>query len=331
MKKVITGITTTGTITLGNYIGAIKPMLELQDESEMYMFVADLHALVTPGNAKDLRERISNASALYFACGFDSNKTTIFIQSEVPAHPQLAWILGCNTTIGELSRMTQFKDKSQAKKSSNGTETIPTGLLTYPTLMAADILLYDINIVPVGKDQKQHIELTRNIATRMNNKYGKDLFTIPEEYTTTVSAKIMDLQDPTKKMSKSSDNLKSFISLLDSPELAKKKINSAVTDSENLIKYDPENKPGVSNLITIYSSLKNMEIEEVVKHFENQNYGVLKFEVGQVVGELLADIQSKFIKLVGTKELRELLDKGKNRANEIANKKLKFIQEKIGL
>lgn len=331
MKKVITGITTTGTITLGNYIGAIKPMLELQDQSEMYMFVADLHALVTPGNAKDLRERINNASALYFACGFDPKKTTVFIQSEVPAHAQLAWILGCNTTIGELSRMTQFKDKSQAKKASNGTETIPTGLLTYPTLMAADILLYDINVIPVGRDQKQHIELTRNIATRMNNKYGKDLFTIPEEYTTTVSAKIMDLQDPSKKMSKSSANLKSFISLLDSPEAAKKKINSAVTDSENLIKYDPENKPGVSNLITIYSSLKNMKIEDVVKYFDGQNYGVLKAEVGQVVADLLISIQTKFNDLVGTKELRHLLDKGRDHANFVANKKLKLVNEKIGL
>ncbi|WP_338983092.1 tryptophan--tRNA ligase [Spiroplasma endosymbiont of Othius punctulatus] len=330
MKKIITGITTTGTITLGNYIGAIKPMLDLQNDNEMFMFIADLHALVTPSDAKDLRLRISNASAIYFACGFDPKRTTVFIQSEVPAHTQLAWILNCHTTIGELSRMTQFKDKS-AKKSSNGTETVPTGLLTYPTLMAADILLYDIDLVPVGKDQKQHIELTRNIATRMNNKYGKDLFTLPKEYTNDVTAKIMDLQDPTKKMSKSSDNQKSFISLLDKPEVARKKINSSVTDSENLIKYDPVNKPGVSNLITIYSALKNEKIDDVVKHFDGKNYGVLKSEVADVVCELLENIQTKFNTLVGTKELRDLLDRGKQRATEISNKKLKLINEKIGL
>ncbi|QHX36451.1 tryptophan--tRNA ligase [Spiroplasma sp. BIUS-1] len=329
-KRMLSAITTTGQMTLGNYIGAMKNFVELQEEFDMYVFVANLHGITTPIEKETLRKNIKNMVTLYFACGMDPEKSTVFVQSDVLEHAQLAWILTCNTTIGELQRMTQFKDKSTKVKSENGTEFIPTGLLTYPVLMAADILLYDPEFVPVGKDQKQHIELARNIAERMNNKFG-EMFTIPGDYTPKVGSKIMDLQDPSKKMSKSAANPKSFIALLDDIEDVKKKIKAAVTDSENLIKYDPENKPGVSNLLTIYSALKNITIEETEKFFEGKDYGFLKENVSEVVVELLEKIQTKFKELSNSDLVDEWLEKGAEKARKIARKKLTKVQNLTGV
>ncbi|AGR41910.1 tryptophan--tRNA ligase [Spiroplasma diminutum] len=329
-KRMLSGITTTGQMTLGNYIGAMRNFVSLQDEFEMFVFVANLHGITAPIEKEILRKNIKNMVTLYFACGMDPEKSTVFIQSEVLEHTQLAWILTCNTTIGELQRMTQFKDKSTKVKSDNGTEFIPTGLLTYPVLMAADILLYDPEFVPVGKDQKQHIELARNIAERMNNKFG-EMFTIPGEYTPKIGSKIMDLQDPTKKMSKSATNKKGFIALLDDINEVKNKIKSAVTDSENIIKYDPETKPGVSNLLTIYSALKNISIEETEKFFEGKDYGFLKEEVSIVVVELLEKIQTRFNELSKTDDVDNWLEQGAKKAQQIARKKLTKVQNLTGL
>ncbi|QGS51672.1 tryptophan--tRNA ligase [Spiroplasma tabanidicola] len=329
-KRMVSGITTTGKITLGNYIGALKNFVELQDEYDMYIFVANLHGITTPIEKEVLRQNIKQAIALYFACGLDPNKATVFLQSDVSEHSELSWILTCNTNIGELNRMTQFKDKSSKLKSSNGTEFIPSGLLMYPVLMASDILLYDADLVPVGKDQKQHIELTRSIGERMNSKYGQ-MFKIPEEYTPKVGAKILDLQDPTKKMSKSSDNPKSYIALLDNIDEVKRKIKSAVTDSENLIKFDPENKPGVSNLITIYSCLKNISIEDVEEFFKEKDYGVLKDEVSAAVVDLLTPIQNKYKEIYNSKQVEEWLEIGAKKAKEKAFKKINKVKNLVGL
>ncbi|AHI52607.1 tryptophan--tRNA ligase [Spiroplasma culicicola] len=329
-KRMLSAITTTGQITLGNYIGALKNFVALQEEFEMYIFVANLHGITVPIEKDILRKNIKSLVTLYFACGLDPNKSTVFVQSDVLEHAQLGWILTCNTTIGELQRMTQFKDKSTKIKSENGTEFIPTGLLIYPSLMAADILLYDPAFVPVGKDQKQHIELTRNIAERMNNKFG-EMFSIPQEYTPKLGSKIMDLQDPSKKMSKSASNPKSYIALLDDLDVVRKKIKSAITDSENLIKYDPENKPGVSNLLTIYSSLTSKTMEEVETHFEGKDYGILKDEVADVVVELLSKIQTRYNELFNSQQVDEWLELGANKARKIAHKKLTKVQNLTGL
>ncbi|AKU80143.1 tryptophan--tRNA ligase [Spiroplasma turonicum] len=329
-KRMVSGITATGTITLGNYIGAIKNFVSLQDEFEMFIFVANLHAITTHIDKTVLKNNIKNMIALYFACGLDPNKSNVFIQSEVLEHTQLCWILTCNSTIGELNRMTQFKDKSNKVKSTNGTDFIPTGLLTYPLLMASDILLYDPDYVPVGKDQKQHIELARNIAERMNNKYG-EMFKIPEDYISKVGNKIMDLQDPTKKMSKSSENPKSYISLLDDLNTIDKKIKSALTDSENIVKYDPINKPGISNLITIYSSITNIEPKDVENNFKNKDYGVFKNEVSKVVCDLISGIQKKYNEVINSNEIDNWLEEAANKARFIARKKLNKVMNLIGL
>ncbi|AOG60164.1 tryptophanyl-tRNA synthetase [Spiroplasma helicoides] len=329
-KRMISGITTTGKITLGNYIGALKNFVDLQDDFEMYIFVANLHGITLPIDKETLRKNIKETVALYFACGLDPTKSNIFIQSDIAEHAELAWVLTCNTTLGELQRMTQFKDKSNKVKSDNGTEFIPTGLLMYPVLMAADILLYDASFVPVGKDQKQHIELARSIAERMNNKYG-EMFKMPEEYHPKVGAKILDLQDPTKKMSKSSLNSKSYIALLDNIEEVKKKIKSAVTDSENLIKYDLENKPGVSNLITIWSSLANLAIEKIEKMCEGKDYGFLKENVTNVVVSLLEKIQSKYNEIYNSDDLEKWIESGTLNAKKAASKKLRKVYNLTGL
>ncbi|ARU92089.1 tryptophanyl-tRNA synthetase [Spiroplasma clarkii] len=329
-KRMLSGITTTGQLTLGNYIGALRNFVNLQDEFEMFVFIANLHGITTPIAKDTLRNNIKSMVALYFACGLDPNKATVFLQSDVLEHTQLAWILQCHTTLGELQRMTQFKDKSTKVKAENGTEFIPTGILTYPTLMAADILLYDPEFVPVGKDQKQHVELTRNIAERLNNKFGT-MFAIPQDYTPKVGSKIMDLQDPSKKMSKSSTNPKSFIWLLDDLNIVRNKIKAAVTDSENLIKYDPENKPGVSNLLTIYAALTEKPMSEVEKFFSNQDYGVLKAEVSEVVVTLLSKIQEKYHQLYNSQQLEEWLELGAKKARHIAQKKMTKVLNLTGL
>lgn len=324
MERLLTGLQPTGELTLGSYLGAIKQMVEYQNKYETFIFVPDLHAITLPQDRDQLKSRIRKNIALYLACGIDSNKSIIFIQSENLYHTNLSWVLECNSYMGEMSRMTQFKDKSSKGKN------IPTGLFTYPVLMASDILLYDADYVPVGLDQKQHVELTRDIAERFNNKYG-ETFKIPLPIIPKIGAKIKDLQDPSKKMSKSSDNHKGILFLLDSEDDIRKKIMSAVTDSENKIYFDEENKPGISNLLTIYSSLKEKSIEEAVKKFENSNYGSFKKAVADAVVEKFLDIQKKYNEIINSDVLDRILDKGLNTSLKIAEKKYKEVCEKVGL
>lgn len=325
MQQIIfSGIQPSGTITIGNYIGALKQFVELQDEYTCYFCIVDQHAITVPQDPQTLRKNIKSLAALYLAVGIDPEKATLFIQSEVPAHAQAAWMLQCISYIGELERMTQFKDKSKGK------EAVSAGLLTYPPLMAADILLYSANLVPVGEDQKQHMELTRDLAERFNKKY-REIFTIPEIRIPKVGARIMSLQDPTKKMSKSDSNQKSFITLLDEPKQIEKKIKSAVTDSEGTVRFDPENKPGVSNLLSIYANLTDRSISELEKQYEGKGYGEFKADLAQVVIETLEPIQKRYYELIDSPELDEVLDKGAEKANLVAGKMLKKMENAMGL
>ena len=324
MKRILTGLQPSGELTLGNLIGGINQIIKYQKEYDSFIFVPDLHAITVSQDAKLLKERIKKNVALYIACGIDPEKNTIYIQSENPYHTNLSWILECMTYMGEASRMTQFKDKS-----SKG-ENIGVGLFTYPMLMASDILLYSADYVPTGIDQKQHVELCRDLALRFNNKYG-ETFKIPTPMIPEMGAKIMDLQDPTKKMSKSSENPKGVILLLDDEKTIRKKIMSAVTDSDMTIKYDPINKPGISNLLTIYASLKEMSIDDVVSHFKDYNYGSLKKEVADVVVDRLTLIQDKYNELINSTYLDEILDKGRDKTIEIARLKYEEVRIKMGL
>lgn len=324
MKKILTGLQPTGVITLGNYIGAIKQMVKYQDMYDSYMFVADMHAITVNQDSEELRKNIRSLIALYLACGIDPKKNKIFVQSENLYHTNVSWLLECNTYFGELSRMTQFKDKS--KKNAN----FSCGLLTYPVLMASDILIYDIDYVPVGIDQKQHVELARDIAIRFNKKYG-DTFTIPEPLITKEGTKIMDLIDPTKKMSKSSENQKGVIRLLDDVDVIRKKIMGATTDSEMNIKFDMNNKPGISNLINIYISLTGKTIKEVEDSCTNMKYGEFKKIVADVVIEEISKIQNKYNEIINSNYIDEILDENVNFVNEIGKKKFNQMKEKIGL
>ena len=324
MKKMLTGLQPTGGITLGNYIGSIMQMKEFQDEYDSYIFIADLHSITVGQDPEELRKNIKSLVALYLACGIDPEKNTIFIQSENEYHANLSWILECNAYFGELSRMTQFKDKS--KKNAN----FSSGLFTYPVLMASDILLYDTDIVPVGIDQKQHVELTRDIAIRFNNKYG-ETFTVPEPLIRKDGAKIMDLVNPTKKMSKSEENPKGVIRLLDDPEVIRKKIMSATTDSEMEVRFDPENKPGISNLINIFSSLSGVSIEEVEKEFKDSNYGSFKKAVADLVVDHITKIQEKYESVMNSDVIDKILDEGISKTREIAKNKYLEVKEKVGL
>lgn len=324
MKKILTGLQPTGSITLGNYIGAIMQMKKLQNEYDSYIFVANMHAITVFQESEELKNNTRSLVALYLACGIDKDKNTIFIQSENPYHANLSWVLECNTYYGELSRMTQFKDKSS--KNINFT----SGLLTYPVLMASDILLYDIDYVPIGADQKQHLELTRNIAERFNKKYG-DTFKIPEPYTNENGTKIMDLIDPTIKMSKSNESKKGVIYLLDDIEVIRKKIMGATTDSESIVKFDKENKPGISNLINIYASLTGKTIEEVEYEFKDKNYGTFKKCVADVVIDLISDIQDKYKQYINSNIIDEILDNGIKRTLKEAENKYKIVNSKVGL
>lgn len=324
MKRMLTGLQPSGELTIGSLIGGISGSVQYQNEYESFIFVPDMHAITVPQNPKELHERIKKNVALYIACGIDPKKNTIYIQSENFYHANLAWVLECNTYMGETSRMTQYKEKSQ------NMENIPVGLFTYPILMAADILLYDADLVPTGIDQKQHIELARNIATRFNNKYG-DTFNIPEPMISKTNAKIMDLQNPTKKMSKSTQNTKGIIYLLDTDEAIRKKIASATTDSDNQVKYDVENKPGISNLLTIYAYFKKMSIEDAEKHFNSSNYKDFKTEVADAIIEGLAPIKKRYEELINSEELDKILDEGKEKVMKIAEKKIKEVYQKVGL
>lgn len=324
MKRLLSGIKPTGDLTLGNYIGALKQFSEMQKDYETFIFVADLHALTIYNDPKELKKKIRDIVAIYLACGLDPNYTTLFIQSENLYHANLGWIFECNTYMGEASRMTQYKEKSKSEKN------ISVGLFTYPMLMAADILMYDADVVPVGIDQKQHVELARNIAERFNHRYG-DTFKVPEPIIPKTGAKIYDLQDPTKKMSKSSDNDKGCIILLEDPEKARKKIMSAVTDSEAIVKYDPINKPGVSNLLVIYSSLKDIDVADAEIEFKDKNYGEFKRVVADVVVNFLTDLQEKYHRFINDGSIDRLLDESYTKVNKLASEKLEEVFSKVGI
>ena len=325
-KIMLSGIKPSGDLTLGSYLGAIKNWAERAEQFDCYYFMADLHALTTRQNPADLRRRTLEQLAQYVACGLDPEKNTLFIQSHVPAHAELGWILNCYTMFGELSRMTQFKDKS--KKNADN---INGGLFTYPALMAADILLYQPDYVPVGDDQKQHVELTRDVAQRFNNLYG-DVFTVPEPYIPKVGARVMDLLDPTSKMSKSDDVGNGRVCLMDKPEDIRRKFKRAVTDSETAVRYDPEHKPGVSNLLTIYSAASGKTIEQAEAEFDAQGYGAFKSAVGDSVVELFRPIREESEKLLSDKAYLESVYKaGAEKASYVANKTLRKVYKKVGL
>ena len=323
-KTILTGLKPTGSLTLGNYIGSIRQMIDMQDDYKSYLFVADMHAITVPCNREELHKNIQDFIALYIACGIDPKKNIIYLQSDIEYIPSVSWLLECNSYYGELSRMIQFKEKS--KKNAN----FSVGLLTYPVLMATDILVVDADYVPVGIDQKQHVELTRDIAIRFNNKYG-DTFKIPEPLVTSTGTKIMDLVDPSKKMSKTEDNPKGVISLLDDINLARKKIMSATTDSEMSVRYDPESKPGISNLINIYASLTNTKIDEVEEKFKNSNYGEFKKAVADVVCQFLENVQTRYNALINSNELDKILENGANEVRELSKNKFEVMKNKIGL
>ena len=328
MKRLISGIQPSGNITLGNYLGAVKNFVKLQDELEdtdILIFIADLHAITVPQDRTALRTNIKSLAALYIACGLDPQKVHLFVQSEVPCHTQLSWVLECNTYIGELERMTQFKDKKVKQVAG-----VSSGLLTYPALMAADILLYDVDIVPVGIDQKQHLELTRNLAERFNSKYG-ETFKVPEPFLPKVGAKIMSLNDPTKKMSKSDPNPKAYVSLLDDINIIKKKIKSAVTDSDTHIIFDEENKPGISNLITIYSCITGLSIKDIEEKYKDSTYAIFKEDVANAVVGEIEPIQTKYNQILNSKELDEILDQGRDYAYMFAQRKIAKVYQKVGL
>ena len=325
-KRILSGIQATGKLTLGNYLGALNNWVKMQEEYECYYMIADLHTLTVRREPEELKRNTLNLIAMYVAAGLDPEKNTIFIQSHVPAHSELSWILGCYTYMGELNRMTQYKDKS-AKHADN----INSGLFTYPVLMAADILVYNAHYVPVGEDQRQHLELTRDIGERFNSIYG-ETFVIPQGYTKTEGARIMGLQNPEAKMSKSSTNPNDVIFLEDEPEVIMKKFKKAVTDSEVIVKYNPETKPGISNLIEIYSVVTGKTREDVEKEFEGQGYGTFKETVGKAVVEKLAPVQAKYKELIENPEyLEAIYRKGDKKAAKIANSTIAEVKEKVGL
>ncbi|MDI6601628.1 MAG: tryptophan--tRNA ligase [Thermoanaerobacteraceae bacterium] len=323
MKRVLSGVQPTGDIHVGNYVGAMMHFVELQEEHECYFCIVDLHALTVPQDPVELRNKTYELAGIYLAIGLDPQKSTLFVQSQVSAHAELAWLLSCIAYYGELSRMTQFKDKSKGK------ENVSVGLFTYPALMAADILLYQANYVPVGNDQKQHLELTRDLAERFNNRFG-ETFVVPEPLIAEVGARIMSLTDPTKKMSKSDEDENGRINLLDSPDVVKKKIMRATTDSESVIRYDVENKPGLSNLLSLYSVMSGMSITDIEKKYEGSGYGTLKKDLVDVVNERLRVIQEKYYGL-SREELERILREGRERAEVLAAKTLKDVKEKMGL
>ena len=324
MKRVFSGVQPTGNIHLGNYLGALRQFVELQEEYQCLYCIVDLHAITVPQDPKELRKHILDVAALYLAVGVDPQKSIVFVQSDVPGHSELGWILTCSSYTGELSRMTQFKAKSQNKASA------PAGLFTYPVLMAADILLYDTDVVPVGTDQKQHIELCRDLAIRVNNT-RKKTFVVPEGRYLKAGARIMSLDDPSKKMSKSAENIHSRISLLDEPSKIKKSIMKATTDSEGIIRFDKDEKPGLSNLINIYSALSDKTVDEIVTMYEGKGYGDFKKDLVEITVDALAPIKEKFDEIRSSQELIDILEDGAEKANAIAEKTMARVKENFGL
>lgn len=324
MKRVFSGVQPTGNIHLGNYLGALKQFVELQEDHECIYCIVDMHAITVPQEPKALKEHILDVAALYLAVGVNPEKSIVFVQSDVSGHAELSWILTCNSYTGELSRMTQFKDKSKNKESA------PAGLFTYPILMAADILLYDTDVVPVGNDQKQHIELCRDIAIRVNGKYDKT-FVVPEGRFLKAGARVLALDDPTKKMSKSAENIHSRISLLDEPSKIKKSIMKATTDSEGSVRFDIENKPGISNLLNIYSALSGISIEDLETRYEGKGYGDFKKDLVEVTVDALAPIRERYEEIRGSEELIRVLKDGAEKADAIAQRTMKRVKENFGL
>lgn len=324
MDIVLSGIKPTGQLTLGNYIGALKNFKDYQDENQVFIFIADLHALTLPIDPKVLYQNSRDICAFYLAAGLDPKKTAIFLQSDVHEHAELSTILGNYAYMGEMSRMTQFKEKSLKLNDKS----IGCGLFTYPILMAADIVLYGAKKIPVGEDQKQHVELARNLVERFNNRYG-EVLVMPEPIVPKIGARIMSLSDPTKKMSKSEE--KGDIFLKDDPAKARKKIMSAVTDSEACVKYDKENKPGISNLLTIYASLKNISIQEAEKEFENSQYGAFKKAVADVVCDFLTSFQAKYNEIIQSGMIDQILKEGAIKASKVASVTLKSVKHAVGL
>ncbi len=322
-KRIFSGIQPSGDLTLGSYMGAMKQWIGMQEDYDCIYCIVDLHAITVRQEPAQLRKRSLEQLAQYLSCGLDPEKSTLFVQSHVPQHAELGWILGCYTNFGELSRMTQFKDKSQ-KNADN----ITSGLFTYPALMAADILLYQTDLVPVGQDQKQHVELCRDIAQRFNGVYS-DTFTIPEPFIPKMGAKIMSLGEPANKMSKSDPN--GCVFLMDSPEEIMKKFKRAVTDSEASVHYDVENKAGISNLLTIYCTATNCSMEEAVSQFRDKGYGMFKPAVGEAVVELCRPIREESLRYMGDKAyLESIYRAGAEKASYLATKTLRKVQKKIG-
>lgn len=330
VETIFSGIQPSGIPTIGNYIGAMKQFVDLQKEAKCYFCIVDEHAITVPQDRLKLREQILQLAALYLAVGIDPEHAAIFVQSEVSAHAEAAWIVQCNTSLGELERMTQFKDKSQKQ------ESVSAGLLTYPPLMVADIILYNTTLVPVGDDQKQHLELTRDFVDRFNSRYaGKNqeiLVTpevkIPEKNS---GGRIMSLQDPTKKMSKSDTNNKSFISMLDEPKTIAKKIRSAVTDSSGVIEYDPEGKPGISNLLVIFSAVTEFSIDELVAKYKDSGYAEFKSDLADAVVAWIEPIHERYNYYLNSEELHTILDRGADDARKVANKTLQRMKNAVGL
>ena len=322
-KRIFSGIQPSGELTLGSYMGAIKNWVDLQDEYDCLYCIVDMHAITVRQDPATLRKRSVNQLAQYIACGLDPQKNIMFIQSHVPQHAELSWILGCYTQFGELSRMTQFKAKS-AQHADN----ITAGLFTYPVLMAADILLYQADLVPVGEDQRQHVELTRDIAQRFNSVYS-DTFVLPEAFIPKVGARLMSLDDPTTKMSKSLPD--GCVNLMDAPEVIMKKFKRAVTDCETAVKYDKENKTGISNLLTIYCAATGKTLAEAEAEFAGQGYGVFKPAVGEAVVELLRPIREESQRIMDDKAyLESVYQEGAERARRLAQKTLSKVQRKVG-
>ncbi|MDD2217226.1 MAG: tryptophan--tRNA ligase [Eubacteriales bacterium] len=325
MKRVFSGVQPTGDLHLGNYLGALRQFVELQEDHECVYCVVDLHSITLPQDPKELRQHIYDVAALYMAIGVDAKKSTIFIQSEVKEHAELSWILTCSSYTGELSRMTQFKDKSKGNESS------PAGIFCYPTLMAADILLYDTDVVPVGNDQRQHIELTRDLAIRVNNRFDKKVFVVPEGRYLKEGARVMSLDNPTSKMSKSAENQFSKIGLLDDDNKIKKSIMRATTDSEANVRFDIENKPGVSNLISIYSAFSGKSASEIESMYEGKGYGDFKKDLAEVAIESIRPIRERFYEIRKSDMLTKALDEGAEKARAIAEITMKRVKEQFGI
>ncbi|GGF96667.1 tryptophan--tRNA ligase [Paenibacillus abyssi] len=323
MKRVLSGIQPSGQLTLGNYIGAMQNFVKLQQTHECFFMVVDLHAITVPQEPAALREQSEAVAALFVAAGIDPAKASVFMQSHVRAHAELGWLFTTLAYMGELERMTQYKDKSAGKDS------VGAGLFVYPTLMAADIMIYNADLVPVGDDQKQHLELTRDLAQRFNSRFG-DYFTVPEPYIPKVGARIMSLDDASKKMSKSNPNPGSYIALLDPPDVIRKKISRSTTDSGKEVKYDPINKPEISNLMSIYSHCAELTLEEIEARYEGQGYGAFKKDLAEHVVSVIEPLQAKYNDIRSSGQIHDILKSGAEQAAVIADKTLLEVKERMG-